>query len=73
MVVGYEGTKRYMALAVNAPGRLDILIKGAAVEAENRDALVNERFMEELRLGFYSVATNEWQRLDWLIKQSAGR
>jgi hypothetical protein len=72
MVIGFEGSKRYMALAVNASSRLDILIKGAAVEAEARDPLVDDRFMEELRVGFYHVATSEWQRLDWLIRQSAG-
>jgi hypothetical protein len=72
MVIGYEGTKRYMALVVNAPSRLDILVRGTAIEAENRDPLVNAGFMEELRVGFYEVATSEWQRLDWHLKQSAG-
>jgi hypothetical protein len=73
MVIGHEGTTKYMALAVTTPIDLHILFRGEAREAENRDPLEDGEYMEELRLAFYEVAVAQWQSVNAKILQIDGK
>lgn len=64
IVVGYEGTRRYMGLAVNAPEKLFVLLKGRLLESMGRNHLVEAAFMEELRLGFHNASFEIWANVN---------
>jgi hypothetical protein len=71
IVVGYEGTKRYMGLAVNAPNSLLVLLKGQSLESKDRNHLRDAAFLEEIRQGFHYAVVDTWARVDQDVKKQA--
>jgi hypothetical protein len=71
IVVGYEGTKRYMGFAVNAPENLLILLKGQSLESKDRNHLRDAVFLEEIRQGFHHAAVETWARVNQDLQKQA--
>jgi hypothetical protein len=65
MVVGHEGTQHYMALAVTAPTRLEILLKGLNSDKEAPKLSEAPKEMELLTQGFNESARREWQKANY--------
>jgi hypothetical protein len=63
MVIGHEGPRHYMALAVHAPNSMRILLQGQSNYMDGADPLKDSEKMEWLRQGFNSNALKEWQKI----------
>lgn len=62
MVIGHDGSKKYMALAVMAPLKLCVLLRGTSEDLEGKEPLDDQKSMEWLRQGFHNVAVDEFNR-----------
>ncbi|KAH3951307.1 hypothetical protein HBI56_090130 [Parastagonospora nodorum] len=73
IVIGHDGLKKYMALAVMAPVSLCVLLKGTSEDLEGKEPLVDRKSMEWLRQGFHNVAVDEYNRLQRSMQVPARR
>jgi hypothetical protein len=64
MVVGHEGAQHYMALAVTAPGDLEIVLKGLNSDKKALKLSEAPEEMELLTQGFNESARVEWQKMN---------
>ena len=73
MVIGHEGSKKYMALAVMSPVKLCVLLRGTSEDLEGKEPLVDQKSMEWLRQGFFNVAADEFNRSQQGMRGSGRR
>jgi hypothetical protein len=73
IVIGHDGLKKYMALAVMAPVSLCVLLRGTSEDLEGKEPLVDRKSMEWLRQGFHNVAVDEYNRLQRSMQVPARR
>ncbi|KAF2026858.1 hypothetical protein EK21DRAFT_73197 [Setomelanomma holmii] len=69
MTIGHEGARSYMALAINAPGEVKVLLKGVAEDIGVERWKDNEAGVECLRQGFDNVAVDEWRKVSRGLNQ----
>jgi hypothetical protein len=77
MTIGHQGPKRYMALALNAPDGMRVLLRGDASDVGIGDLVydvVEGRMgtarLEWLRQAFHNAALNEWIRVREAMERS---